>query len=146
MKIQTLIVAGAAAFALLAPAAGAAGNKSARHVGPADQVTGHRLVKHNRTTGSKASKPAKVTTLAKSKPAKPVKPATRVVPYIYVPGPTTPAPAYVDPNGCADSGTDCTDQELCDYWGENCDSLPPAGQQDPDAAGTTTTSTDPTAG
>jgi hypothetical protein len=40
--------------------------------------------------------------------------------YIYSPGAISPS-AYVDPNECADTGGNCTDVELCTYWGENCD-------------------------
>ena len=40
--------------------------------------------------------------------------------YIYSPGPINPS-AYVDPNECADTGSNCTDAQLCTYWGENCD-------------------------
>jgi hypothetical protein len=112
-------------------------------VGPASHVTGHHVVKHNRTTGQKASKPA--TKVTKVKPITELQPKTRPVPYIYMPAGTPSVTPYVDPNGCVDSGTDCTDQELCEYWGMNCDSLPTAGQSDP--AGTdSSTSTDPTAG
>ncbi len=145
MKIQTLIVAGAAAFALLAPAAGAAGNKSARHVGPANHLTGHRVIKHKTGATGKTSKPVKkVTTVAKVKPVKPTPP--RTVPYIYVPVPSYPTPPVIDPNECQDSGTNCTDEQACEYWGENCDSLPSFAQPDPATTSDTTTSTDPTAG
>ncbi len=130
MKIQTLIVAGAAAFALLAPAAGAAGNKSSRHVGTAGHVTAHRVVKHKSGTGSKTSKPAPL----------------RTVPYIYIPGPSNPAPPYVDPNECQDNGTNCTDVQACDYWGENCGSLPSFALPDPATTIDTTTGTVATAG
>ena len=40
--------------------------------------------------------------------------------YIYSPGPINPR-AYVDPNECEDTGSNCTDAQLCTYWGENCD-------------------------
>jgi hypothetical protein len=40
--------------------------------------------------------------------------------YIYSPGPINPS-AYVDPNECMDTGSNCTDAQLCTYWGENCD-------------------------
>ncbi len=53
----------------------------------------------------------------------PFGPTSIVTPgYIYVPGPAAGASAYVDPNECQDSGTNCTDNQLCTYWGENCDS------------------------
>ena len=42
--------------------------------------------------------------------------------YIYYPAPPTPPQPYVDPNECEDNGTNCTDAQLCEFWGENCDS------------------------
>ena len=42
--------------------------------------------------------------------------------YIYAPGPVAGASTYADPNECQDDGNNCTDQQLCQYWGENCDS------------------------
>jgi hypothetical protein len=143
LKIPPLLVAGTAAFAILAPTAGAAGNGSARHVGPAGHVTGHRVVKHKSTAEGKTSKTAaKTKTIAKVKPV-PAKP--RIVPYIYVP-PGVPGPPYVDPNACADSGTDCTDQQLCDLWGMNCNSIPSVAQPDPATTNDASTGADPTAG
>jgi hypothetical protein len=144
LKIPTLILAGTAAFALLAPTAGAAGNKSARHVGPSSHLTAHRAIKHKSTIGSKSSKPAKkITTVAK---VKPVVPKQRVVPYIYVPAGVSSTPPYVDPNGCADSGTDCTDVQLCEFWGMNCDSLPTFAYPNPATTTGTPTGPDPAAG
>jgi hypothetical protein len=52
---------------------------------------------------------------------------------IYIDIPVVPPPApYVDPNQCEDSGTNCTDQQLCQYWGE-CDSTSFAATADPTA-------------
>jgi hypothetical protein len=52
---------------------------------------------------------------------------------IYIDIPAVPPPApYVDPNQCEDSGTSCTDQQLCEYWGE-CDSTSVAATADPTA-------------
>jgi hypothetical protein len=55
--------------------------------------------------------------------------------YIYSPGPINPS-AYVDPNECVDTGSNCTDAELCTYWGENCDVVAAVPQ---DAASTSDT-------
>jgi hypothetical protein len=51
--------------------------------------------------------------------------------YIYVPAPTTAPSAYVDPNECQDNGTNCTDPQLCEFWGENCGTPIPAAATDP---------------
>jgi hypothetical protein len=41
--------------------------------------------------------------------------------YIYEPAPAIAPSVYVDPNECMDTGGNCTPEELCTYWGENCD-------------------------
>ena len=47
--------------------------------------------------------------------------ASRTTPlYIYVPGPAL-ASSGTSANDCATSGNNCTDQQLCDIWGMNCD-------------------------
>jgi hypothetical protein len=33
-------------------------------------------------------------------------------------------PRYADPNECEDNGNNCTDAQLCEFWGENCGSFP----------------------
>lgn len=143
LKIPALIVAGTAACALLVATADAAGNRSVRHAGAAGNVAGHRIVKH-KTVAGKASKSAKKTTTVVK--VKPVPSQSRIVPYIYVPVPPNTAPPSVDPNGCVDSGTGCTDEQLCDFWGMNCNSLPPMVQPNPVAASGISATTDPTAG
>ena len=78
--------------------------QQACHVGTAGHVTAHRRQAQERH-GQQDSKPAPL----------------RTVPYIYIPGPTSPCAALaVDPNECQDNGTNCTDEQACDYWGENC--------------------------
>jgi hypothetical protein len=37
--------------------------------------------------------------------------------YIHVPAVANPAP-YVDPNECQDTGSNCTAEQACEYWGE----------------------------
>ena len=56
--------------------------------------------------------------------------------YSYSPGPINPS-AYVDPNECAETGSNCTDEQLCTYWGENCDAIT-AVPQDASPVGDTT--------
>jgi hypothetical protein len=41
--------------------------------------------------------------------------------YILVPGVPNQASTALGPDDCATSGNNCTDQQLCDIWGENCD-------------------------
>ena len=51
--------------------------------------------------------------------------------YIHVPAVANPAP-YVDPNECEDTGSNCTADQACEYWGE-CDSTSVAATADPTA-------------
>jgi hypothetical protein len=46
--------------------------------------------------------------------------------YIYIPAPPigTVAPLPTDPNECEDTGNNCTPQQLCEFWGENCPAPP----------------------
>jgi len=54
----------------------------------------------------------------------PFGPTSIVAPgYIYAPGPVAGSSTFVDPNECQDNGDNCTDAQLCQYWGENCDSM-----------------------
>jgi hypothetical protein len=41
--------------------------------------------------------------------------------YILVPGVPNQASGTPSADDCATSGNNCTDQQLCDIWGENCD-------------------------
>ena len=54
-----------------------------------------------------------------------------IIPVLPSSGATQVAP---DPNACADNGSECTDQQLCDLWGENCD-VAAAEQAQPVAMG-----------
>jgi hypothetical protein len=57
--------------------------------------------------------------------------------YIYVPAPATVSSSYVDPNECQDSGNACTGQQLCQFWGENCDSQAPVDAAPGETSGDT---------
>jgi len=41
--------------------------------------------------------------------------------YIYVPGGPNQASSAPGANDCLAYGNNCTDQQLCEIWGENCD-------------------------
>ncbi len=60
--------------------------------------------------------------------------------YIHLPGPSTPPAPYV--GDCISSGNNCTDQQLCDIWGMNCDLVetgtPSVAAPAPDASSSTT--------
>jgi hypothetical protein len=147
VKIRALVVAGTVAFVLLAPTAGAVLNGSTGPAGSSGRVTAHHAVKHKAPTGHKASKPAKkVTPVANVKPLPaelptvPAQPA--IVPYVDV---RASVPPDVDSNACVDTGTDCTNQQLCDIWGMNCPSVPPSVELDPASTSDTSTGADPAA-
>ena len=57
--------------------------------------------------------------------------------YIYQAGPAAGATTYVDPNECADTGGNCTDEQLCTSWGENCDIVNAVPQEASPASDTT---------
>ena len=108
MKIPMLILATGAAAVLAAPLASATADRSLPWDTPVK--TGHQQLSKKLTGGSK-------TTGGKTKTGGG---RTYPVTYIYVPMPpaSTIAPMPVD--DCASSGHNCTPQELCALWGENC--------------------------
>jgi hypothetical protein len=129
VKISMLIVAGAAAAALSVPVASGAIDRSlpwdgtARH--HSEQTLSKQLTARKRTGGASA---------ALGKKASGTAPVTNRVVYIYVPSPpaATIAPVAA-PDDCMSSDTDCTVEEACEFWGENCSlyaqelaGLPPA--------------------
>ncbi len=147
MNIRTSLIAIGATLALVAPAAASAraivnqkGDTyfTARHgshalVNSTSFVSenGHIFSGKTKTNSGKTrvSRPGAVYTA-------PFGTSPIVTPgYIYSPGPINPS-AYVDPNECQDSGSNCTDAQLCTYWGENCD-LAAAVPQDASPAGDT---------
>jgi hypothetical protein len=108
VKVPTFLICAALAITVAVPAAGA---KTQPTKGKAQHVALHK---------AKAQK---------------VKPANRAGSplYIFVPGPLPfmqPAPA----DDCDNSGNNCTAEQLCELWGENCDQVPPATTAADDSA------------
>jgi hypothetical protein len=100
MKVGTLIIMTGAILALSASAASA----NLDRILPVKQTF---AVHHKGVTHKK---------VVKHKVAKKQSTGPR---YIHLPGPTTPPVPYV--GDCISSGNNCTDQQLCDIWGMNCD-------------------------
>jgi hypothetical protein len=148
MNIRTSLIAIGATLALIAPAAASAravvnqkGDTylTARHSGHA-LVNSTSFVSENGHLSSGKLKARTGSRLRVEKPGviytAPFGTSPIVTPgYIYSPGPINPS-AYVDPNECVDTGSNCTDAELCTYWGENCD-VAAAVPQDASPAGDT---------
>jgi hypothetical protein len=112
VTLRTSIVAAGALLALLAPAAANAREVTKLYANAAaSNVHGNHSVKSSTHRSSKK----------KSGSSSIVTPR-----YIYVPAPAAAPSSYVDPNNCANSGNDCSDQQLCELWGESCDVQPPA--------------------
>ena len=102
MKARTLIIMTGAILALTASAAQANLTRTL----PTNQTFAlhHKVVTHKKVVAQKVTK--KQSTGPR---------------YIYIPGPvgqpSTPA------DDCPYSGNNCTDEQLCDIWGMNCDLL-----------------------
>jgi hypothetical protein len=106
VKIPMIMLVAGAAIALTAPFANAAATKKVT-TAPA-----HKVVKHGKTaTHVKTTKPAG-TLGTTATPRPPL--------YIVVPGYSGPAVAPDPTNECMYNGVDCTDAQLCQYWGANC--------------------------
>ena len=140
MTLRTSIVTVGAVLALIAPAAASARAVTNQYVDAAVSVAqgnhGVKTTLHNSSKKKSGKTKVRVTGTsgAYSAPfgSKPI-----VTPrYIYVPGPTTAPSAYVDPNECQDNGTNCTDFQLCEFWGENCDTQAPVDAASVDPSGT----------
>jgi hypothetical protein len=148
MTIRTSLIAIGATLALIAPAAASAraivnqkGDTylSSKH-GSHALVNSTSFVSENGHVASRKAKTNSGGKLRVERPgvvySAPFGSNPIVTPgYIYSPGPINPS-AYVDPNECRDSGSNCTDIELCTYWGENCD-IAAAVPQDAAPAGDT---------
>ena len=118
MNIRTSILTAAAILALAVTAA--AGARAVTTFQVAKETTaahefGQSLAVHK----NRAVKTGKASKKAASKSSKQ---SVHPVIYIKVPGPANPS-TFVDPNECQDSGNNCTDQQACQYWGMNCDSI-----------------------
>jgi len=100
MKVGTLIIMTGAILALSASAAQA----NLDRILPVKQTFAvqHKIVTHKKVVTHK---------VAKNQSTGPR--------YIHLPGPSTPPAPYV--GECISSGNNCTDQQLCDIWGMNCD-------------------------
>jgi hypothetical protein len=139
VTLRTSIVTAGAVLALLAPAAANAREVTNKHADAgASAARGNHGVKSSTHRGSK--KKGGKTTARGSHGAHtaPFGSSSIVTPrYIYVPAPATAPSSYVDPNECQDNGNDCTDQQLCQFWGENCDSQAPVDGAPVDTSGDT---------
>jgi hypothetical protein len=93
MKARTFLIMTGATLALAAPAAQA----NLERVLPGKHaVTAHHKIVAKKVVAKKATTPN----------------------YTYYPAPTSaPSPA----DDCIPSGNNCTDQQLCEIWGMNCD-------------------------
>jgi hypothetical protein len=112
VTLRTSIVAAGALVALLVPAAA-----------NAREVT--KLYANAAALGAHGNHSVKSSTHRSSK--KRSGSSSIVTPrYIYVPAPAAAPSSYADPNNCENSGNDCTDQQLCELWGESCDAQAPA--------------------
>lgn len=128
MKIPTIMMVAGAAIVFAAPVASAHVATYDRTV-PQQEIAKHKVAKHAKT--------------AKAKTASTTKTAPRPPLYVYVP-PFTGTPSVSDgTDWCESSMVDCTDQQLCEYWGMNCstggDQPSPAQAVEP-ASSTTTPS------
>ena len=120
MKIRTLIIGTGTVLVLLAPAATAAPSKTIPR-----QAAGHKIVQKPSAIAKPAQKNASTPTIFTA----PFPPWPIVTPhYIYIPGFAGSASNVSEPD-CASSYSNCTAQELCDIWGENCP--PPTTQAPP---------------
>jgi len=105
LTARTLIITTGALFALAAPAAQA----SLDRILPAKTqfATHHKIVAKNHKVAAKTS------TANHKADTGPL--------YIYVPGTPNQASSAPSADDCANTGNNCTNQQLCDIWGENCD-------------------------
>ena len=129
MTLRTSIVTAGAVLALLAPAAANAREVTNKHADAgASAARGNHGVKSSAHRGSK-KKGGKTTARAGGSLGADTAPfgsSSVVTPrYIYVPAPATVPSSYVDPSECQENGINCTDPQLCQFWGENCDTQAP---------------------
>lgn len=132
MQIRTAILVAGTTLAILAPAASAGlpweptGQPAHTTFNAVDKHDGYRWSSvapttensygQSKSTGTvNGVKLPKTTAKAKAK-------ATHVVTMIVEPMlPGSGVATAPDPNACASSMVDCTDQQLCELWGANCD-------------------------
>ena len=119
MRLHTSVITAGAMFALVLPAvAGAASTRADTTFRVAKETVSFHDSGQSRSVhkshGGKASKGSKAATGKSSKRA--VYPVT----YIFVPASPGTSSPVADPNECQDSGSNCTDQQACEFWGMNC--------------------------
>jgi hypothetical protein len=122
VKVPIFVVSTGAAVVLAVPAAQAALRNAAPVGKAADRHAPHAAGSHR----SKAHHAIPIAAKSKKGSSRTVpRPSTGPI-YIYIPAPPigTVAPAAPDPNECQDTGNNCTPQQLCDFWGENCPAPP----------------------
>ena len=130
MKIPTIMMVAGAAIVFAAPVASA-------HMTTYDRtLPQHKIVKHHKVTTHVKTSTAKTAPTIKTAPRPPL--------YIYVPGFTGTPSVSPSTNDCESSMVDCTDQQLCEYWGMNCSTgvaqPSPAPSAEPVEVTTTSTS------
>jgi hypothetical protein len=140
MNARTSILTAAAMLALAVPAA--AGARSVTTFRVAKETTAHHDL--GQSVAVHKSRAIKTGKASKKAAGKSSKQSVHPVIYIKVPGPATPPSAVVDPNECQDSGNNCTDQQACEYWGMNCDSISSTTVQTPSPPAAPATTTTPT--
>jgi hypothetical protein len=129
VKTRTLIIGTGTVLVLLAPAATAAPGKTVPR-----QAAGHKIVQKPSAIANRSKQKSSATRAGAGAPVPAEHDVIYVAPfgmtpiftphYIYIPAPPTSPQPYVDPNECEDNGTNCTDAQLCEFWGENCGSFP----------------------
>jgi hypothetical protein len=135
LKALTTLIATAACFALIVSVANASFDRSLPAKAPHAKVVKKGGKKGHTKIGTKVVKIGKTT--------KPLKP-------IIIIGSALPATQIVSSDDCANTGNNCTTEQLCDLWGENCDQLSvapapaaTADSQDPAASQDPATTQDP---
>jgi hypothetical protein len=122
MKVSKIVLTAGVALAIAAPVAGARELTTEHSYVPLraatvakEVVTEHSYLPLKVGKGSKAAKPTNAKGLTKSQSA------TRPPLYIHVPGFTGVAASDPDPiQQCENDAVNCTDQQFCQFWGENC--------------------------
>jgi hypothetical protein len=129
VRLRTSVITAGAMVALVLPAAaGAASTRADTTFQVAKQTvsfqdSGQSGSVH-KSHGGKASKGSKAATGKSSKRA--VYPVT----YIFLPAASGTSSPVADPNECQESGSNCTDQQACEFWGMNCSTVGAPAQAD----------------
>jgi len=113
MKIQALLITAIASLAF----AVAGANATILFQATGGGTVTHKKAVHHIVKKSKTSSKSQTKVSSSSKTAGSTPPL-----YIHIPVGPAPAVAPSAADDCATTGNDCTDQQLCDIWGENCGS------------------------